>query len=119
MLAVAFIHWWYGPGWKDTAQKLQLRMRHTALLFSLPILLTTMFAPWKRIVTYPGKSIGERFRAVIDNLISRVVGFIVRLGALLACLTIIGLYAVIGGFLLLLWPVIPLLGPVLIVAGLI
>ncbi len=117
MLLVAFVQWWYGPGWRDASARLSARMHDTVLTFSLPILIPTMFAPWKRIITYPGNNIQERLRASMDNLVSRAVGFIVRLITLLTALTLIGIYAVFGGLLLVLWPVIPLLGPALIVGG--
>ena len=117
MLLVAFVHWWYGPGWRDASSRLSARVRETYLTFSVPILLRTMFAPWKRIITYPGLNINERMRATLDNLISRGVGFMVRLFALIAATIIIGVYAIVGGLLLILWPIIPLLGPILIVIG--
>ncbi len=117
MLVVAFIHWWYGPGWKDTYGRLRVRMRETYLTFSMPILLRTMFAPWRRITSASGRTLGDKFRAMIDNLVSRVVGFNVRLIALSLGTFILALYALLGGLLLILWPVIPLLGPALVVAG--
>jgi hypothetical protein len=119
MLLLAFTQWWYGPGWRDAADRLTARLSNTYLTFSLPILLKTMFAPWKRIVTYPGVSIQDRTRAAIDNLISRIVGFGVRLFALIAAIAIMGATMLFGGLILILWPVLPLLGPILIVAGLI
>ena len=119
MLLVAFIHWWYGPGWRDTAGRLTTRIQETYLTFSVPVLLKTLGQPWKRIVTLPGRSIGEKARAIIDNLISRVVGLIVRLCALAAASIIISVYLLIGATLLILWPAIPLLGPILIVGGLV
>ncbi len=118
MLLVAFVQWWYGPGWRDAANRLSSRIRDTYLMFSVPMLLPTMFAPWRRIISYPGRGIEAKLRAALDNLISRVVGFMVRLMALLAAITIMGLYAIIGGTLLILWPVIPVLGPAFIVGGL-
>jgi hypothetical protein len=118
MLLVAFVQWWYGPGWRDTANRMLARVRTTYLTFSMPILLSTMFAPWKRIVTYPGSNIQARMRAALDNLISRTVGFGVRLCALIAGLVIIGFHLLVGCIMLILWPVLPILGPVLIVGGL-
>ncbi len=117
MLLVAFVHWWYGPGWRDTASRLSTRLRETYLTFSVPILLPTMFAPWRRIITGSGGSLGDKMRAMVDNLVSRFVGFTVRLIALITALTIMGAYVILGGLLLILWPAVPLLGPVLIVAG--
>lgn len=117
MLLAAFVQWWYGPGWRDAANRLTARVNQTYLTFSMPILVRTMFAPWRRIITYPGTSMQDRMRAVVDNLISRVVGFMVRLMALTAATILIGVYIIVGGLLLVLWPLIPLLGPALIVGG--
>lgn len=117
MLVVAFISWWYGPGWRDAANQLKERVHTTILTFSVPILLHTMFAPWHRIITTPGGSIQEKGRAMVDNAVSRLVGFMVRLLALLSACLIIGTYSVFGGLIIMLWPLLPLLGPILIVIG--
>ena len=84
MLVVAFIQWWYGPGWKDAAGRLTAKIHETYLSFSVPSLLRTMFAPWRRITSPPGASLQDKLRAVIDNTVSRLVGFVVRLIALVA-----------------------------------
>jgi hypothetical protein len=118
MLIVAFVQWWYGPGWKDTGSRLLARVDKTYLEFSVPILLRTMFAPWKRIITYAGTSINDRTRAALDNLISRTIGFLVRMCALGAALFIIGTYMIVGGLILITWPILPILGPILVVWGL-
>lgn len=118
MLLVAFVQWWYGPGWRDTAGRISTHLRETYLTFSVPILIPTMFAPWRRIITYPGSTLGDKLRAVVDNLVSRAVGFVVRLFALVAAIIIMSAYAIFGGLLLVIWPVVPLLGPALIVGGL-
>ncbi|HEY2004786.1 MAG TPA: hypothetical protein VGH44_06780 [Candidatus Saccharimonadia bacterium] len=84
----------------------------------MPILLRTMFAPWRRIITPPGGSLEQRVRALLDNTVSRLVGFAVRLIALIAACVLIALYTLIGGLIVLLWPVLPILGPALVVGGL-
>ena len=117
MFLVAFVQWWYGPGWRDAASRLSMRIHETYLTFSVPILLQTMFAPWRRIITYPGASMGDRMRAVVDNLISRMIGFIVRLMALTTAAVLITIYVVFGAVLLVIWPIMPILGPILIVGG--
>ena len=117
MLLVAFVQWWYGPGWLDTSSRLMTRLHETYLTFSVPILIPTMFAPWRRIVSSSGRTLGDELRAVIDNLVSRAVGFIVRLLALIAAFLLMSVYIVFGGLLLIIWPVVPLLGPALIVGG--
>ena len=118
MLVVAFLQWWYGPGWRDAASRLMLKLNETYLNFSMPILLRTMFAPWRRIISAPGGSLEQKMRALVDNAVSRLVGFVVRLMALIAACVLLALYTVIGGLIVLLWPAWPVLGPVLVVVGL-
>jgi hypothetical protein len=115
---MAFLQWWYGPGWRDAGLRLSGKVRETYLWFSIPILLRTLFAPWRRITTPSGGSLEMRFRASIDNLLSRVIGMTVRLLAIGMAIGIITFYVIFGGLLLLLWPAIPLAGPALIVGGL-
>jgi hypothetical protein len=117
MLLVAWVQWWYGAGWRDAAARLLKRLRTTYLTFSVPILIPTLFAPWKRIITDSGGSINAQFRAALDNLLSRCIGAAVRLMALSAALLIMAGTAVVGGLILVAWPLLPILGPVLIVMG--
>lgn len=117
MLVVAFLHWWYGPGWRDAGRGILARIRQTYLSFSIPILLHTMFAPWRRIITYSNGSLGDRLRAILDNTVSRAVGFTVRLFALIAAGILVLIYAVLGGIMLILWPTVPALALGLIVGG--
>ncbi|HSX01320.1 MAG TPA: hypothetical protein VLF67_03690 [Candidatus Saccharimonas sp.] len=117
MVFAAFFQWWYGPGWRDAARRLTARIRRVYLDFSVPILLHTLFAPWRRVVSPGGGSLDQRLKAVLDNLVSRFVGLGVRLGALLVASLLIGLTALLGGLALVLWPVAPLLGIALLVWG--
>jgi hypothetical protein len=119
MLLVEYFRWWYGPGWRDSADRLRDRLIHIYFAFSVPILLPTMFAPWRRIITPPGKSIGDKFRAGLDNLVSRAVGGAVRMGALLIAMGMIIVTGLVGGLILVLWPLLPVLGPLLVVGGLV
>lgn len=118
MLAASFISWWYGAGWKLITKNVSRQMDGVLSSFSVPTLLRTIFAPWKRIVTPPGSGIAEQVRAMGDNLISRLVGFTVRLSALIAATVCMALIAVIGVIEVVLWPLLPLLLPVCIILGL-
>lgn len=118
MLVIAFFQWWYGPGWLDAGRRVLTRTRHVYLDFSVPILLRTLFAPWRRITAPPGGAIGQQLRAVVDNTVSRFVGLTVRLMALLLAFIMIAATLAIGGLFVAVWPVVPILGLVLIVGGL-
>lgn len=119
MLIMSWLWWWYGRGWADTATAWRSRLRRIYLDFSVPLLATTLFAPWRRIVSGGGGSLEQRFRAGVDNLVSRVVGFFVRVLALAAALVLITLGAVFGAALLVAWPFVPVAAVGLILVGIV
>jgi hypothetical protein len=119
MLVAAFFSWWYGRGWRGIAESGMQRMEQVQQLFSAGILLRTIFAPWRRIVTVPGAGIDAQLRAFGDNMVSRFVGFTVRIFVLLTAgimLTIVGLLAIVE---LVLWPLLPIIAVVLFIRGVI
>lgn len=73
-------------------------------------LVRTWFAPFKQTYTGPVKgSIGTHFRAAIDSLISRVIGFMVR-SILLITGAMCSLFVFFTGLVFIaIWPLIPLL----------
>jgi hypothetical protein len=117
MLGIAFIRWWYGAGWNAVTVSVRHRVQRTIDSFSVPTLVRTLFSPWKRIVTVPGSGLDAHMHAMADNLISRVVGFGVRLtvlfsaGVSLVALTIFGVMQII------LWPLVPLLAVTCVIGG--
>jgi len=111
MLIVSFFTWWYSRGWLNELHGLSARLTKVANIFSVPILLRTMFNPWKQITTtsFKDSSLDEKIKALVDNIFSRIVGFFVRLIALfLAFISILitGVYSILR---IILWPAIPLL----------
>lgn len=118
MLAVAFIRWWYGAGWKNLARNVQRRSQRTLDSFSVPTLLRTLFSPWKRIITSPGAGIDAHLRAIGDNAISRLVGFTVRLTVLLSAGLSLVVMMVFGLLQLAIWPLLPPAAIGLLIGGL-
>ncbi len=93
------LHWW----------NLSRKITHSVLVyFSIPILLKTLFAPWKRDVHMPvNASLDIILKTMADNLISRGIGFIVRFFTIL-----IGLFATVAVFIatiliMLFWLLLP------------
>lgn len=116
------VRWWYSAGWGYAWQRSVVqRLEWCESTFSMGALFRTWFAPFKQ--TYAGGvkgSIGEHFRAAIDSLVSRVIGFIVRSFLLLAGLVCSLLVLLSGLIFMLAWAFIPLLPVIalgLIVAG--
>jgi len=119
MLIGSFFSWWYGVGWKQTANSFNRRIKSIAEMFSVKQLLRSMFEPWRRIVTVPGASLEAKMRAWGDNLVSRAVGFFVRVFVLLAAgisIIVVGLLSLIE---IILWPLLPVAAPALIIVGLV
>lgn len=116
-MVLAFFSWWYGAGWKQVIGSFGPRLQRTADSFSVRQLLRTLFAPWRRIISNPGRSLEDKIRAWADNMFSRVIGFIVRLGVLLAALVCMLFMAVVTVAEVVLWPLIPLAVPTLLVVG--
>jgi len=92
---------------------------HVLIYFSIPTLLRTLFAPWKRDVYVPvNASLDLVIKTIFDNLISRAVGFVVRFFTI-----IIGLLATIISFCLMVvilffWLCLPVIAALIIYWGL-
>jgi hypothetical protein len=119
MLVIGFIQWWYTAGWSDAVRRVWHQARQVYRNFSIPTLLRTLFQPWRRITSSSDGPLTERLRAVLDNLVSRFVGFSVRIMALLAAAILLVLVLLFGGVFIAAWPFLPPLGLVLVIAGLI
>ena len=118
MFMLDLFSWWYGSGWAGALRATKRRLGGLAETFSTQTLLNTLFAPWKRIVSYPGAGIDARMRALLDNFVSRCVGFTVRFFVLLAAAVSFIILCVFGLLEIVLWPLLPILAIVLIVKGL-
>jgi hypothetical protein len=117
MLVLSWFAWWYGRGWAMAMGGVGHVLGMIGDSFSVPILIRTLFEPWKRIVSMPGASLEAKMQAFGDNIVSRVVGFSVRM----TVLTTAGLLAtsviVLGSAWIVLWPLIPFVTFALIVKG--
>ncbi len=105
------VRWWYNAGWAYAWQRAVVqRLGWCESTFSMGALLRTLFAPFKQTYTGGVKgSIGTHFRAAVDSLISRVIGFLVR-SFLLFIGASCSLLVLLSGLLFMaLWPLIPLL----------
>jgi hypothetical protein len=99
--------WWYGLGWYKAWKNIGYLIKKAKTEFALPVLISSLFAPWKQIVTLPGRSLDEKLRALIDNLVSRTIGFFVRLLTLMAAAVVIGVSSIFGLIGAIIWPFLP------------
>ena len=117
MLALAFLQWWYGAGWLQLFKRSGQRLKKLLLTFSVPALIMTLFDPWRRVITYGGESIGDKMRAMVDNLVSRCVGFAVRIIVIITALVSVTLLFIASAVEIILWPLLPVLAIALIIRG--
>ena len=118
MFMLGLFSWWYGAGWAGVMQATQRRLSKLAEMFSIGILLQTLFSPWRRIITYPGAGIDAKLRAFGDNLVSRCIGFTVRFFVLISAGVAFVVLGLAGLLEIILWPLVPLLAVGLIITGL-
>lgn len=117
MMALEFFRWWYGRGWQLMLIMAGRRLRHLGEAFSVSSLLHTLFAPWRRIISYPGASLDAKLRAMLDNLVSRCIGLVVRVVVLLAAAVVAVVAALVGLIQIVIWPLIPAIVLAAIVMG--
>lgn len=121
MFIVGILSWWYGAGWKQRLMMLRERLASTADYFSIDLLLKTLFSPYRQISAGQVKgSINVQMRAFFDQLISRIIGAIIRTFMIVFGAVTMLIQSVLGGTLLVVWgviPFLPIVGVVLFMMG--
>ena len=79
--------------------------------FSVGLLLKTFFSPWRRYIwEYPrGFSFGKYAEVFLSNLVSRVIGAILRIFLIFAGILIEIFIVIAGAIIFLVWLALPLL----------
>ncbi|MBR6505379.1 hypothetical protein IKT18_00855 [Candidatus Saccharibacteria bacterium] len=112
MAIIEMLSWWYAHGWSIFIKKLGETFSNLTDFFSISSLIRTLFQPYRQISALnssSNSSLDYRFRAFIDRLISRLVGFCTRFFVLVFGLVAIIFSGVIGGLLIIAWPLVPFL----------
>lgn len=101
--------------------RLREKLVGTLDYFSIDLLLRTFFSPFRQISAGQVRGpLGVQMRALLDRIISRVIGAMIRLVMIIVGIFAIILYTLIGGLMVAVWgiiPVLPVLGIVLFVSG--
>lgn len=109
MIIMAFFSWWYGAGWANELERIKLKIAGVADTFSIALLIATLFSPFRQISA--GKASGGLdaiVRAWIDQLVSRMIGAMVRLTMVFIGTISLILICIYGVILMAVWPLIPL-----------
>jgi hypothetical protein len=114
-----YLSWHYSSAFRDAVLIWRNFFWFVVHFFSIPLLSKTLFHPWRRMEeTYTRTGMNDFFAVMVTNVMSRFLGFLVRL-----ILILIGVYVFISMFILMfvffaVWLVAPAIPFVLIVIGL-
>lgn len=123
MLLVGILEWWYSTGLKRQIKLFGSRVESVIDMFSLRSLVKTWLAPYKQISASLGQSdnsFAVQMRHMFDNLISRMVGAVVRTFMILFGVVAVSLLFLGNIVFLSLWlamPFLPAVSLVLMFAG--
>lgn len=108
-----FIVWHYLTGWKWYWKRFWFNLRRLEHYFSFGVLIKTLLAPWKRMRVVDdevGFDIGKFFENLSFDLISIMIGAIVRLGLIIFFVILVVVYSAWSMVWFLVWWVIPIFG---------
>ena len=105
-----FLAWHYSFGVNYYIESWMRQFKWIRHYFSLPLLLRTLFAPWKRMIMFdnkPGFDLNRFFQTLTFNMVSRVVGAGVRITLFFVgiVLLVVTFFAGVFGFIF--WVLIP------------
>lgn len=106
-MAFEMLRWWYTTGWTQILRQITTWPLRVERAFSFVILVQTLFSPWKRIISGGGNTIDAKFRAAMDNLVSRLIGGFVRSIVLLGALCAMAGAGIAAMLFAIIWPLLP------------
>lgn len=121
MLVFNMIGWWYGAGFLVRLGGLGRRLGRTADIFSIGLMIKTLFNPFRQIdASAEGSGPAGMMQAFLSRLISRCVGFVMRFfliifGAIVLFLQ--SLFSLIVAVVHLAIPLLPIAGIVMMIVG--
>ena len=121
MAITNFFFWWYTSGWAFFSRRSIERCVHISEYFSIPDLLKTLFRPFRQIsANEHGKGVQGALYVLLDQTISRFVGFLARTFIILAGLVCFVFSFALALVAMVLWPflpIAPIIGLILSVMG--
>ncbi|MES2630530.1 MAG: hypothetical protein V4611_01085 [Patescibacteria group bacterium] len=122
MFLVGILSWWYGRGWLGQWRRISDRWRATVQFFSIGQLIGTLFAPFRQISASGTNTSNPivALRAFFDQLISRVIGAIVRFFTIIVGCIVIASQIIYETLIMIIWwflPVVPVVGFILLAIG--
>jgi hypothetical protein len=115
---IVYFVWWYGQTPIFICQAIINITQKIFSSFSVVLLLKTLFDPWKRdVLAVENASLDVRFNLWLQNLVSRLVGFVVRFFTIIAGLISTAVVFIFLLAIFLVWLLMPIIIIFLIVNG--
>ncbi len=120
-LGVVFFRWYYGEAVKDILVAWRNYLIFSTNYFSVPLLLRTLFAPWRKDITRKPKGLDFKklFEYVAFNTISRGLGCFVRFTTIIMGVCFLFFVFLCGTLFFILWIFLPIIVLALLVFGII
>jgi hypothetical protein len=111
--------WHYSRGIRDTVVLWSNIIWFLSHFFSLSLLTSTLFSPWKRLkeTRKSGFDIEDVLAVIVVNVLMRIVGFFFRLTIIAVGLLVLTLALLAMGLHLAVWITFPVLVPILLYFG--
>jgi len=108
-IAIIFWRWYYGEATKSVLTAWKNYVIFSLSYFSIPLLIRTLFAPWKRDITMKprGLDLKRLFEYIAFNLISRSLGFVVRFFTIIVGVIFFFLVIIFGAIFFVIWIFLP------------
>ena len=114
-----YLTWWYFDEPQYLWRSIVIITKKIYFGFSIATLISTIFDPWKKDVVYvENASLDVKFKIMMDNLFSRVIGFIMRFFTIIIGLSITGFTFIFLQILFLIWLLMPAIIISLFILGL-
>jgi hypothetical protein len=107
-MITTFFAWWYSAGWLEQVGKVKVNMAKLADLFSISLLVRTLFAPFHQYAANDtGRGPSDAMKAWGNRTFSRFFGFIIRFFTIIIGLIALLLAGLLETIWLLVWFAIP------------
>lgn len=114
---VTYFYWWYAEEPAYLWHAINIVTKKIFYSFSITLLLRTLFDPWKRDITSSEGSIQTVYQVWLNNLVSRFVGFMVRLLTIIAGFIVTIIFYLIALLFFFIWLLLPVIIIYLIIHG--
>lgn len=110
MFLVGIFQWWYGSGWLRHFKRSYVGILRTANLFSIGLLLRTLFNPFRQISAGSVRGgLPEQLRAFADRSISRFIGANIRFWTIIVGMIAITIRMVWVALSVIIWTILPIM----------